>query len=98
MTLLDELRRLRDEGPTQPLFGICSQVSWDLRNELSAHFVDMGRDPLYPVPATDGPGKTAALTAYTFADSAAMWDRTPGTYGANRWAFLNAMIERLEAQ
>jgi hypothetical protein len=97
MSLLKELIKLRDEGPTFRRYGICTNV-FDEHDELSdlfAEWPEFSGSLKYPVPAYCSEYDDAA-DAFNTA-GAEMWD-PDHPYGAARLRLLAFCIETLQAQ
>jgi hypothetical protein len=99
MSLLEELIKLRDEGPDFPGLGICGNVKVLHVNHLSGLFAawpEFSGNILYPVP----PSCTKFLNseqAFDLGEADEMWN-LDHPYGAARLRLLDFCIETLQAQ
>lgn len=100
--LLITLLQIKNEGPRNPEYGICSNARetahrdpevwyrWDIRlmMDITEKWPKYSGDSLYPIPG--------GLPSYKDArEYGLMWDK--GTvYGALRWELLDWLIETLE--
>lgn len=108
--VLEALKRLRDEGPTLPLFGICRNFAWTLGTCAE------GREPsdegehqamLYIREAAEAWPKHSGDVLFPVPcedeypeeayDTFALWDRET-QYGRDRYELLDFLIAQLEGQ
>ena len=93
MSLLEELKKIRDEGPRNRELGICANVRVEYDEELKVMFYDwpeFSGNIIFPVRRPEFPPRDAFMLDQD------MWGDSP--YGQARWALLHWLIERLEEQ
>lgn len=95
MTLLEQLKYIRDNGVRNEEAGICDALSATVMDEfqdLYFHWPKHSGRAVYPVPCPNG---GSAGCAYLDAKPKTMWDRDH-PYGALRHELLNWCIAQLE--
>lgn len=100
MTLLEALKHIRKNGPTNPILGICAAASELVGRRkdstiatLSKGWVRYSGVEGYPVP--DPTGRIGAEVV--FMAEFDLWDRDT-EYGQLRWELLDFLIETLEGK
>jgi len=97
MTLLEELKTLRDEGPKRPGEGICKNLCSPANevefNRLAEAWPNSSGNITYPVPDPDRDPNEA----YNFTPDEEMWS-PDNPYGAARLDLLDWAIEQLEKE
>lgn len=92
MTLLEELKRIRDDGPGNRRWGICANLGREAKilefRELAANWPKYSGSNTFPVPC---PGYDSG-TAYV---ELTKWE---GEYGALRMELVNWCIGQLESR
>ena len=97
MNLLEALKNIRDEGPSQPLFGLCGNVGYsceeiDRIGVLAREWPEWSGCLDAPVPHPT----LSPKEAYSEATSIEMWG--DGEYAAARHRLLDFLIAKLEAE
>lgn len=102
MNLLEILKRIRDEGPCNPVGGICGAIEdfggtkteeGEFQN-LYKQWPRYSGSEKFPVPGPDG---NAPTSAFVWTDGGDMWN-PHHPYGAARLELLNWCIEQLETE
>lgn len=98
MSLLDELKPIKEYGPRYPDFGICHQLTLPAHRKVFTLLVPQwpkfSGDAIFPIPCPKGGFAEEAYYAHTYGQ---MWDKG-GEYGRLRWELLDWCIAELEKQ
>lgn len=96
-TLLQDLKRIRDNGPEHEGSGICRNITTSVGqmefNEIVKLWPSYSGDHVFPVPS--GNRRTEAEEAYLYCSGNNLWNKQT-SYGQMRWACVEWCINKLE--